>query len=117
MDDARITRIETRVDEIKDAVSKVEAKQEVMSESIKEIREDFHEHTHLVKQHVAGDTKIIQEIQPLLSAMPHLTELAEEFKYQKMKKQDRKDLLTSWSKKLGLVSLVLAIFVSISKLL
>jgi len=117
MDEARYTRLETRVDEIKDTVSKVEAKQELMGDTMKEIKEDFHEHTQTIKEHVTGDTKIIKEIQPLLDAMPHLTNIAERYKFEEYKKKERKDKLSFLSKRLGLTLLILSIFVSLTKLL
>ena len=116
MDDARFTRLETRVDEIKDTVSKVEARQEVMTDSVKEIREEFHEHTSLIREHVTGDTKIIKEIQPLLDALPHLTSIADKHKYEEHKKKERNEKLTYWTKRLGLVIAALGTLTTLTKL-
>lgn len=73
--ESRMERIENRVDEIKDDVS--------------ELKADFRTHTKLVEEHVMGDTKIITEIQPLLTAIPQITEMAQEYSFRKMKREER----------------------------
>lgn len=99
----RIERIEVRVDEIKDDVS--------------ELKADFKIHTKLIEEHVAGDTKIIKEIQPLLNVIPHLTEMTQDYAYKKHRKEKIQDNIKDMSMKLGLVSLILGIVTGVVKFL
>jgi hypothetical protein len=101
-DERRIERIEVRVDQIKDDVA--------------ELKADFKAHTKIVEEHVLGDTKIINEIRPLLDAIPHLTEMTKDYTSKKHVKEKRMETLKEWSLKLGLLTAIVTIFVGISKL-
>lgn len=82
--------------------------------------------THIVKMdtkmevfedHITGDKKIINEITPMLEKLPALAEMAEDYKYRKMKKEETKENLSMWGKRLGLVSAALGILITLIKLL
>lgn len=100
--DSRIERIEVRVDEIKDDVS--------------ELKADFRIHTKLVEEHVMGDTKIITEIQPLLAAIPQITEMAEEHHYKKMKRKKRIEKMKSISLPVGLIATLVGLISGVMRL-
>lgn len=114
MDETRFSRLESRVDEIKDTVSELKANSKVQNEIIKDLKDDFKEHTSLVKEHVAGDTKIITELQPLLGT---LSEIVDDYSYKKETKRRKMDKIKYYTARLGLVSLVVGVIVGISKLL
>ena len=101
--DRRIERIENRVDEIKDDVA--------------ELKGDFKTHTRLIEDHITGDQKIITEIQPLLSAIPHITEMAKEYTYNKENKTRRQARIKSLSLRFGLGATILGIITTTLKLL
>jgi hypothetical protein len=106
VDDQRLARLETRVDEIKDDVSEIKAEQKINSHSITDLKEYVREQWELVKMHVSGDEKIINEIAPII----------EEFRFQQQAKKRRMDTLKSWTLKLGIVSTVVGIYVGLIKI-
>jgi hypothetical protein len=58
------------------------------------MRDDFKEHTNLVKYHIMGDDKIISNISPLL---PDLRTLLEDYTFEKKQKQERLKFLKNLS--------------------
>lgn len=106
MDD-RIARIETRVDEIRDDLSDLKAEQKITNNNIENLKEHMVQHSELVKQHVAGDDKIITELIPLI----------EEFKFQKERKKRRIESLKLLGMKLGIPSVIVAIVGGIVKII
>ena len=100
-DETRFQRMEDKIDSVKEDV--VEVKLEVS-----EMKSDIKHHMQKVEEHVAGDKKIINEIQPILAKLPQIVEMAEEYHISKSIKN------RVW-KALGAVGLVLGILASISK--
>lgn len=94
MDDTRFSRLETRVDEIKDDLSDVKAEQKITTHSLEALQITLKEHVEVVKSHVTGDDKIITEIQPLI----------EEFRFEKEARRRRNEKLKSLGLKLGIVT-------------
>ena len=99
MDANRFSRIETRVDEIKDDLAEVKAEQKIISHSILDLKEDIHKHTLVVRGHVAGDEKIISELIPLIG----------DYKFHKEKTRRRNAQLKDFSIKIGIVTAVLGL--------
>lgn len=108
MDEQRFARLETRVDEIRDDVSEVKSDLKLRTELIKNdihgLKDEFARHTEAVISHVAGDEKIVTEIQPLLKVIPLLKEVAEDHNYRKLKKQERTDKLKYWGLRIGVAT-------------
>lgn len=86
----RLDRLETKVDKVQDDIS--------------ELRSDFKLHLKVIEEHVAGDKKIINEIQPII----------EQFKFDQEQKTRRYRTL----KIIGTISAIFAaIATGIAKLL
>lgn len=105
MDDNRLARLETRVDEIKDDLAEVKADQKASNIFMQEFKAEFKEHKEIVKEHVMGDNKVINQIMPLLSDM---SELIYEHKFAKEAKKRKITMLKDWSLKIGLISAIVA---------
>lgn len=98
----RLDRFEKRLDEIKDDVS--------------ELKAEFKVQNKLIKEHVAGDTKIIKEISPLLSALPDLLSAAQDHKVKKEIRQQQMEKLKYWSIRVTILSTVVGILFQSIKL-
>lgn len=105
MDEIRFSRLESRVDEIKNDVAEVKADTKILSHSINDLRDHVKNHNEIVKTHVAGDEKIITEIAPII----------EEFKFEKERKRRRMASLKEWGMKLGIPATIVAIIGTILK--
>lgn len=113
MDEQRFNRIENRLDEVKDTVAEVKAEQKVHGEIIKDMRSDFKEYTELVKTHVTGDTKIINEIIPLLEP---LRDMVKDYAFKTEEKRRKNEKIKHWATRLGLITLVIGVLSGLSKL-
>lgn len=80
MSEKRFQRMEDKIDSVKQDV--VEVKLEVS-----EMKTDIRHHMSRVEDHVAGDKKIINELQPVLAKLPHIVEMAEEYQTSKQIKK------------------------------
>lgn len=111
MDDLkdRFSRLENRVDEIRDDLSEVKSDSKIHNLFIAEIKNEIQNHHKTIKQHVIGDNKIIKEIQPLLAALPELKVMIDDHKFEKEKKQRTFYNLKAWSIKLGIIGTVMGI--------
>ena len=74
----RVVRLEDKIDDVKEDVS--------------ELKSDFKVHTALMQEHVAGDSKIINEITPLIEVLPSLKEIVEEYNYEKIESKKKVSL-------------------------
>ena len=101
MNDQRLARLESRVDEIKDDVAEIKAEQKVNSHSMLDLKHYVQEQSELIKSHVSGDDKIITEIAPII----------EEFRFQQQVKKRRVQAMKDLGLKLGLFATVVGIFV------
>lgn len=106
MDAERFSRLENRVDEIKDDLADVKAEQKITNHHIESLKDHMQIHSELVKQHVAGDDKIITEIAPLI----------EEFKFQQERRKRRIENLKLWGMRLGIPSVLIGIIGGVVKI-
>ena len=105
-----------RVDEIRDDVSELKAESKVQRQMVTSLRDDFKEHTNLIREHVAGDTKIIKEIQPFFENIGDLKEILSDYQFKKEIKRRKLEKLKYWSSRIGLVGGVIAIIGAFLKL-
>ena len=106
MDESRFSRLETRVDEIKDDLAEVKAEQKINSSTMVELKETMKEQTRVMMGHVSGDEKIISEIAPII----------EEFKFQQEKRRRRIASMKVWALKLGIPATVVGIIAAAVKI-
>ena len=96
----RLDRIEERVDEVKDEVS--------------ELKVDFRVHSELMKEHIVGDNKIIENMTPLLETLPLLKDIVADYQLDKrsaiQKAENRKVIFD----RLKIISILVGIIVPIS---
>lgn len=78
--EARFQRMEDKIDSVKEDVTEVKLE-------VSEMKSDIKNHMKQVEAHVAGDTKIINELQPILNKLPHIVEMAEEYHVSKQIKK------------------------------
>jgi wobble nucleotide-excising tRNase len=78
-DEVRFQRMEDKIDSVKEEISEVKVE-------VTEIKADIKYHIDRVEDHITGDKKIINEIQPILAKMPHIIEMAEEYHLSKKMK-------------------------------
>jgi hypothetical protein len=113
VDETRFTRLETRVDEIKEDVGELKAEQRFTKETVVELKDALKEHNKLVYEHVSSDNKIVSGLTPI---MEDLAEMVGDYKYRKERSYRKMGKLKAWSIKLGVVSLVVGIAVGLQKL-
>jgi len=116
MDETRFSRLENRVDEIKDDVSELKAGQKILEATVTTLHDDLHEHIKAVNEHVSSDSRIIQQVSPLLTSLPHLTEMVDDHRF---KKESRKRTVANVklvSMKFGAASALVAILVGLARL-
>jgi predicted secreted acid phosphatase len=114
MDDTRFTRLENRMDELKDDVAELKADSKLQREVLKDIKDDLKLYTIEVSSHVAGDNKIIHELAPLLRILP---DVISDYSFQKKKQQEREEKIKSYASRFGLVSIILGIVYTATKIL
>ena len=102
MDESRFQRLEDKVDAIKDEVA--------------ELKTDMKVHMAIVEKHVSSDERIIEKINPLLDKFGEIVEVVEEHKFDKQLRQKKMETLSKWTKRLGLVSVIISVIIGISKL-
>jgi len=112
MDDTRFTRLEQRVDEIKDDVSELKSESKFTKEALQNLRVDIKDFTQQVKEHVAGDDKIVNQLIPILGVLP---EVIEQFNFEKAKKVERNERIKYYASRIGLVSLVVGLVLTVAK--
>lgn len=98
--DKRLTRVEDKIDGVKSEVV--------------ELRTEFKNHMKVVQEHIIGDNKIIDNLNPLLD---NLKELVDDYKFKKTKTKRHKESLLLWTKRLGLISAIISVIYSIKALL
>lgn len=103
MDESRFQRLEDKVDVIKDEVA--------------ELKSDMKVHMAMVERHVSSDERIIQKINPLLDKFDEVVEVVEEHKFDKKLRQKKMQAISKWTKRLGLVSVIISVIIGLSKLL
>lgn len=102
MSEERFDRIEKKVDHLQDDVYEMRSDLKVHMHRMDEKMDRF-------EDHIVGDNKIINHIQPLLERLPLLTEMVEDHNYKKIYKKKASEKIKYWSTRLGLVSIVVGI--------
>jgi uncharacterized coiled-coil DUF342 family protein len=108
-DNQRLTRVENKVDTIKEDVSELKTEVRVSFSKIENRMDTF-------GAHVAQDQKIINKIGPLLDKLPEIHQITEMYRFDQMTKAIKKEKLKSFSKKLGLISLGFGFIITIFKI-
>ena len=93
---------------------KLEEKVEEVKDDINELKVEFRVHTELMREHVAGDSKIIQQITPLLDALPDLKDIVTEYHLDKREAKKKAQERTVILDKIKIVSGILGIIGMIS---
>lgn len=100
--EVRFQRMEDKIDSVKEDVIAVKAE-------VSEMKSDIRHHMKKVEEHVAGDKKIINEIQPILAKLPQIVEMAEEYHVSKRLKERTIKLL-------GIIGMLVGIASGLSKM-
>ena len=102
-------------------LEKLEDKMDKVKEDVIELKTEFRVHTDYMKDkmvifedHITGDKKIISELSPVLSKLPTIVAIAEEYNYKKMAEEDTKKKRESFRKRVGFY---VGIAVSISSII
>lgn len=93
----RFTKLEEKVEKVKEDVSelKLDLKSHIIQSNL---------NMEVVKEHVAGDKKIINTIEPLLKELPDLITLIKEYQLSQLNKQKRREMVVDISKKVTIFS-------------
>lgn len=102
-DEVRFQRLEDKVDSIK--------------EDLHEVKIDMKLHMQRVESHISQDEKIINHIGPVLEKLPALTQIVEDYNFEKQLKKRKKETLSKWTKRLGLASLLIGMAAGTVKVL
>ena len=92
----RFQRLEDKVDRVENKVTSIDTK--------------LDNHMDVMKDHIAGDKKIITEWRPVVEMVPELKDIINEHKFQKKLSEKRTNRLIT-------VSFVVGIFAGIAKIL
>ena len=98
----RLTRLEDKVDVIKNDVT--------------ELKIDMKHLMPKIEEHITGDKKIINHLAPVLDKLPALIEIVEKEQFEKMKKQESMEKLRRFTSKLTVVSILVGICVGVVKI-
>ena len=96
---------------------RIEDKVDNLREDVIEIKVDMKHHIEKVEEHITGDKKIINEIQPLLAKLPGIVEIVEDHAFDKKLKKKRAETIKHYGSRLGLLSLIIGIVTGVIKLL
>lgn len=88
MEETRFGRLEDRVDSLKDDVAEIKVKQTLTHETLCGLKNDFEEHVEEIRNHITGDNKIINHIEPIIGLLPTLSEIAQQYHFEKLKKEE-----------------------------
>lgn len=109
IDEVRFQRLEDKVDNVKESVHE-------MSKELAEQRHDMKMHMNQVEDHIAGDKKIITELQPVLNKLPDIVKMAEEYHADKIVKKKVQSISAKTVKVLGAVGIVVGILSGLHKM-
>lgn len=115
MDEIRFGRLEDKVDKIKDDVHEIKHNNIAICKVIEM-------HMETIEDHITGDNKIITKIEPLLNELPSIISMVKSYEVDKeivnrrrQEKTDKREKITDYGKKIGLVSLIVGIITSVVK--
>lgn len=117
MDVNRFTRLENRVDEVKNDVAEVKANTIVHGAMLVDMKDKLREHTELIKDHVAGDNKVINEIAPFMESFKDIKEIIADYKFEKETRKRRIAKIKEYAIKTSLASAVLGLIAAFLKFL
>ena len=100
--EVRFQRMEDKIDSVKEDVMAVKSE-------VSEMKTDIRHHMEKVEEHVAGDKKLINEIQPILTKLPQIVEMAEEYHVSKRLKERTIKLL-------GIIGMLVGIASGLAKM-
>lgn len=105
------------MDQFDKRLDKLESKVDAVKEDIMELKSDFKIHTTLIREHVAGDTKIISDLKPILAKLPEIVEIVEDYQYSKLSREKKMKFIADWTKKLTFVSTAFGVVYAILQFL
>lgn len=100
--ETRFQRMEDKIDGVKHDVNEIKSE-------VQELKSDIKYHMTKVEEHVAGDKKIINEIQPILAKLPQIVEMAEEYHFNKKVKDKTVKLI-------GILGMLVGLLAGLDKL-
>lgn len=98
-------------------LDKLEQKVDAVKEDVMELKSDFKIHTTLIKEHVAGDNKVISDLRPILAKLPDIVEIVEDYQYAKQSRERKMQAIADWTKKLTFVSTAIGVVYALLQLL
>lgn len=107
---AKIDKLEEKIDRVKEDVSELKTDFKVHAKSMEEKMKVFDDH-------MGGDKKIISSLEPVLAKLPTIVEIAEQYQFEKKKKEENKEKLKKYSLKIALLSAIVGIGAGITKIL
>jgi hypothetical protein len=110
----KLDRLEEKLDTLKDDFFEFKTDTKVQ---LSELKHDLKSHMDMVKEHVAGDTKIINELKGLNVILPSLALIVKDYDYKREQSAKRLKSFKAWSIRLGFVSSVVGLASLIIKLL
>jgi hypothetical protein len=116
MDEVRYSRLEARVDQIKDDVAELKADSKLKTQLLIDLKQEFKECTEEIKEHVIGDNKVISKLEPLLESFQDIHILVNDHKFKKEQVIRRHELIKKWSIALGLLGTTVGVVVGIVEL-
>lgn len=109
MDDRRFERLEVKVDEIKDDVSELKS-------DVKVSFNRFSDRMDIFAEHIQGDNKIINHIEPLLEKLPEISRIVEDYKFRDELKKRRMERVKKYSYYIGIVGSITGIILTLQRL-
>lgn len=106
MSQGRLENVEQKVDKVYLELSEVKSK-------VANIEGKLDTHMSYIEQHVAGDTKIIREIQPLIEKLPYIAKVVEDYRYNEMAKEKKKEDLMIAAKKVCMATSIVGVIATI----
>lgn len=104
----RIDKLEEKLDKVKDDVAELKTDFKVHAEKMNDKMDIFEEH-------ITGDKKIINEIQPVLEKLPTIVEIAEQYQFEKKLKQENIKKIKNLTLKAGAITAGLGAITAVIK--
>lgn len=106
MNESRFDKLDNKIEKVREDVSelKVDLKAHIVESKI---------NMDVIRDHVAGDKKIINAIEPLMSELPDLVNIIKEYQFNKLKKQKKLSFLNITKSKIAILVGVITIIGSI----
>jgi hypothetical protein len=99
---------------------KLEEKIDKVKEDVAELKTDFKVHAEkmsnkmeIFEDHITGDKKIINELQPVLEKLPTIVEIAEQYQFEKRLKQENIKKIKTWSIRIGFIGTIVGVLTAV----